>query len=76
MVPDGERRRLMRRHLVVMLGLVAVVDAIAIATWFLAGLRGRSGGVQVFFAIAWTVATFGVVVVSLRKIRETQGGER
>jgi hypothetical protein len=67
---DDERRRAMRRHLVVMLVLVAAVDALAIATWFLAGLRRQSGGVQLFFAIAWTVATFGVVVVSMRKFRE------
>ena len=69
---DGDRRRAMRRHLVVMLVLVALVDAIAIAAWFLAGLRGRSGGVQLLFAIVWTVATLGVVVVSMRKIREAQ----
>ena len=62
----------MQRQLVVMLVLVALVDGIAIAAWFLAGLRGRSGGAQLCFAIAWTVATFGVVVVSMRKIREAQ----
>lgn len=67
---EEDRRRAMRRQLLVMLGLVAVVDAVAIATWFLAGLRGRSGGVQVFFAIAWTVATLAVVLVSMRKFRE------
>lgn len=69
---DGDRRRAMRRHLVVMLVLVGIVDAAAIAAWFLAGLRGRSGGVQVLFTIVWTVATLGVVVVSMRKIREAQ----
>jgi hypothetical protein len=53
----------MRRQLLVMLVLVAAVDAIAIATWFLAGLRGRSGGVQLF-------ATLGVVLVSMRKFGE------
>ena len=69
---DGDRRREMRRHLVAMLVLVAVVDAVAIAAWFLARLRGRSGGVQVLFTIVWTVATLAVVVVSMRKIREAQ----
>jgi hypothetical protein len=71
-MPDAERRRAMRRHLLVMIALVAAVDAVAIATWFLAGVRGRSGGVQLLFAVAWTVATFGVVVVSMRKFREAQ----
>jgi hypothetical protein len=69
-VADDDRRRAMRRQLVVMLVLVAVVDAVAIATWLLAGLRGQSGGVQVFFTIAWTVATLAVVLVSMRKFRE------
>jgi hypothetical protein len=72
-MPDDTRRREMRRHLLVLIALVAAVDALAIAIWFLAGLRGRSGTVQLFFAIAWTVATLGVVVVSMRKIREAQG---
>jgi len=71
-MPEGERRREIRRHLGVMLVLVAVVDAVAITAWFLAGLRGRSGGVQLLFAIVWTVATFGVVVVSMRRIKEAQ----
>jgi hypothetical protein len=69
---DDPRRRAMQRQLVVMLVLVALVDGLAIAAWFLAGLRGRSGGVQLCFTIVWTVATFGVVVVSMRKIREAQ----
>ena len=69
---EDDRRRAVRRHLVVMLLLVGVVDAVAVAAWFLVGLRGRSGGVQVLFTIVWTVATLAVVVVSLRKIREAQ----
>jgi len=66
---DDVRRREMRRHLVIMIAVVAAVDAVAIATWFLAGLRGRDATVQLGFAIAWTVATLGVVVVSMRKIK-------
>ena len=75
-MPDDVRRREMRRHLVIMIAVVAVVDAVAIAAWFLAGLRGRSAAVQLGFAVAWTVATLGVVVVSMRKIREAQGTKR
>jgi len=59
----------MRRQLLLMIALVAAVDAVAIAAWFLAGIRGRSEGVQVMYAIGWTLATLAVVVVSLRKIR-------
>ena len=71
-MPDTDRRRLMRRQLLVMIALVAAVDALAIAAWFLAGLRGRSSAVQLCFAIVWTLATLGVVVVSMRRIREAQ----
>jgi hypothetical protein len=63
-------RREMRRQLLVMIALVAAVDAVAIAAWFLAGIRGRSQGVQLFYAVVWTVATMGVVVGSMRKIRD------
>jgi hypothetical protein len=62
----------MRRQLLLMIALVAAVDAVAIAAWFLAGIRGRSEGVQVMYAIGWTLATLAVVVVSMRKIRETR----
>jgi hypothetical protein len=68
-MPDDVRRGETWRHLLVMIAVVAAVDAVAIATWFLAGLRGRSAVVQLGFAVTWTVATLGVVVVSMRKIR-------
>lgn len=62
----------MRRQLLIMIALVAAVDVIAIAAWFLAGIRGRGQGVQLLYAILWTVATMGVVVVSMRKIRDAR----
>jgi hypothetical protein len=65
-------RREMRRQLLIMIALVAAVDAVAIAAWFLAGIRGRSQGVQLFYAVVWTVATMGVVVISMRKIRDAR----
>ena len=68
-MPDDVRRRETWRHLLVMIAVVAAVDAVAIATWFGAGLRGRSPAAQLGFAVTWTVATLGVVVVSMRKIR-------
>jgi hypothetical protein len=69
---DG--REEMRRQLLLMIALVAAVDAVAIAAWFLAGIRGRSEGVQVMYAIGWTLATLAVVVVSMRKIRDARKG--
>jgi hypothetical protein len=64
----------MKRQLLLLVGLVIAVDTIAIAAWFLAGIRGRGEGVQLLFAIVWTVATLAVVVVSMRKIRDARKG--
>ena len=64
--------REMRRQLLTMIGLVVAVDAAAIAAWFLTGVRGRSTGVQLLFALGWTLATLAVVVVSMRKIRQAR----
>ncbi|HZE74513.1 MAG TPA: hypothetical protein VE091_04330 [Gemmatimonadales bacterium] len=68
----ADARGEMGRQLLRMIALVAAVDAVAIAAWFLAGIRGRSEGVQVLYAIGWTLATLGVVVVSMRKIRDAR----
>ncbi len=61
--------REMRRQLLIMIGLVTAIDAVAIAILFLGGVRGRGQAVQLLFAIVWTVAILGVVVLSMRKIR-------
>ncbi len=61
--------REMRRQLLIMIGLVAAIDAVAIVILFVGGVRGRGQAVQLLFAIVWTLAILGVVVVSLRKIR-------
>lgn len=67
-VPDA-RRRAIRRELAVLVGLVIAVDVLAVAVWLLADIRRAGYQVQVFFTIAWTLATLAVVIVSLRKIR-------
>jgi hypothetical protein len=59
----------MRRELAVLVGLVVAVDALAIAVWWLAGIRRAGPSVQFGFTVGWTVATLAVVIVSLRKIR-------
>lgn len=59
----------MLRELLVLVALVGAVDAAAVAIYYLAGIPRAGPGVQLLFAVVWTVATLGVVVVSLRKIR-------
>jgi hypothetical protein len=63
----GDTRE-MRRQLLVMIGVIIIVDAVAIAAWFYAGIRGRSAVVQLLFTIVWTAATLAAVIVSMRKI--------
>jgi len=59
----------MRRELAVLIGLVIAVDVLALAVWLLADIRRSGPPVQFAFAVAWTVVTLAVVIVSLRKIR-------
>jgi hypothetical protein len=68
--------REMKRQLLIMIGLVTAIDAVAVAILFLGGIRGRGQAVQLLFAIGWTLAILGVVVVSMRKIRNARKRER
>ncbi|HEX5385893.1 MAG TPA: hypothetical protein VFW66_04260 [Gemmatimonadales bacterium] len=57
------------KALALMVGLVVLVDAVAIAIYFVAGI-GRAGtGVQLLFSVVWTVVTLAVVVWGLRRVR-------
>ena len=68
--------REMKRQLLIMIGLVTAIDVVAVAILFLGGIRGRGQAVQLLFAVVWTVAILGVVVVSMRKIRSARKRER
>jgi hypothetical protein len=62
----------MKRQLLIMIGLVTAIDAVAVAILFLGGIRGRGQAVQLLFAVVWTVAILAVVVGSMRRIREAR----
>jgi len=62
----------MKRQLLIMIGLVTAIDAVAVAILFLGGIRGRGQAIQLLFAVVWTVAILGGVVVSMRKIRNAR----
>jgi hypothetical protein len=74
--PRAAQRAEQRKQLLILVGLVVLVDAFAIAAYYLTGIKHMGPGVQLAFAIGWTVATFAVVVVSLRKIRLARRGGR
>jgi hypothetical protein len=52
--------------------LVLAVDAIAIGTYFLAGLARAAPGTRLAFTVIWMVATLLAVLVGLTRIRRAR----
>lgn len=61
-----------RREVVGLVLLVAALDAVFVAVYFLAGLRQSSGGLKLAFTVVWTLATLGVVIRGLSRIRSAR----
>jgi uncharacterized membrane protein YeiH len=57
------------RHLFVMVVLVVLLDAAAIAVYYLAGVRLAAPGVRNTITAIWTGATLAVVGLGLVRIR-------
>ena len=64
----------MRRQLLRMMLLVLVLHATAIGVYLLADLRTASSTVRGAFTVVWLAATFGLVLVYLRRIRALRRG--
>ena len=58
-----------RRQLFAMVLSIVVLDAVAIALYYGAGLSTASRDVRTAFTAAWTVATLAVAGLGLRRIR-------
>ena len=69
----GDRTREIRKHLMVMVALILVIDAVAIAIFnaFDIGDAGRSR--RVLFTVVWTAVTLAVVLNGLYRIRLARG---
>ena len=61
--------REMRKHLMVMIASVLVLDAIAIGTYYLAEIRTAAPTVQYVFVGVWTVATLLIVLRGTGRVR-------
>lgn len=48
---------------------IALLDAVALAVYFLVPLEDASANVKMAFTLAWTLVTLAVVLLSLRQIR-------
>lgn len=61
-----------KRELLVMVAIIVVLDAVAITAFYLLHLNRGGGTPQEAFVGVWTVVSFLVVAVQLRKIRRAR----
>jgi len=52
-----------------MVSLVVGLDAVAIALYYALGIARRANQVQMAFVVVWTLATLGIVLVYMKRIR-------
>lgn len=74
-MPAARLRSPAARHLLVMVASVLVLDALALAAYFLGGVREAGPTVRNAFTAAWTVATLVIVGIGLRRIRQARYGQ-
>ena len=58
-----------RKLLLTMVSLVVGLDAVAIGIHYALGMAHRPNQVQVAFVVVWTLATLGIVLVYMKRIR-------
>jgi len=59
-----------RKLLLTMVSLVVGLDAVVIAIYYGLGIAQRSNQVQMGFIAVWTLATLGIVLVYMKRIRQ------
>ena len=59
-----------RKALMTMVVLVAGLDALAIAIYYALGVARRPTNVQTGFVVVWSLATLGIVLVYMKRIRQ------
>jgi len=59
-----------RKALMTMVLFVVGLDAVAIAIYYALGIARRPNHVQMGFVVAWSLATLGIVVVYMKRIRQ------
>ena len=59
-----------RKLLLTMVSLVVALDAAAIGLYLAVGIARHTEGVQRAFIALWTLATLGIVLVYMKRIRQ------
>ena len=63
---------MVRREVLILVGLVVVIDVVFIAAYFLGGIDRSSDQMKLLFTIVWTVITLVVVLRGLLRIRQAR----
>ena len=61
-----------RRQVLLLVAMVLVVDLVFVAAYFVVGLQRSSDSVKLGFTALWTLATLGVVIRGLTRLRKTR----
>lgn len=59
-----------RKLLTTMIFLVVGLHVVAITIYYAAGIARRSNQLQTGFVVVWTLATLGIVLVYIKRIRQ------
>lgn len=74
--PMADDRGALKREVLTLVTLVVLVDGSFIGIYFAAGLAAASGGLKLGYTLLWTLATLGVVLRSLGRIRAARLARR
>ena len=70
----GDRTREIRKHLMIMVALILVIDAIAVAMFSALDIGDAPRRTRTLFTAIWTVVTLAIVLNGLYRIRLARGG--
>jgi hypothetical protein len=68
------KRRELKRLLLIMVGSVAVLDAVVIGLYYAVRIQDRPIKQQQIFVAVWVVLTLIVVTTMMKRIRQTRRG--
>lgn len=69
----GDSTREIRKHLMIMVGLILLIDAIAVAVFSALDIGDAPRRTKTLFTAVWTVVTLAVVLNGLYRIRLARG---
>jgi flagellar biogenesis protein FliO len=61
-----------RREVLLLVAMVLVVDLVFVAAYFVAKLQTSADSVKLGFTALWTLATLGVVIRGLTRLRKAR----